>query len=83
MEHIRELTLEDTSFGIDPAEFMQSATAMIQKTHRLVHLSLLPNGKRIEWIKVLADNAPKLHHLNSLTIATEFPLESRVDQEFQ
>ena len=50
MEQIRELTLHDASIGLDPAEFMQTASAMIQKTHRLVHLSLVPNGKRIEWI---------------------------------
>ena len=75
MEHVRDLALIDASIGMDPSTFMSGASAMIAKTHRLVHLTLLPNSKKIEWIAILAENAAKLSHLHSLTISSEFPLE--------
>ena len=38
MEHIRDLALTDRSIGLDPTEFMSTASAMIKKTHKLVNL---------------------------------------------
>ena len=76
MAHISELGLNDVSFGIDPTAFIFLTNNLIQKTQRLQHLSLTPTKKKIEWISLLAENAPKLQHLLSLTISTEFPLET-------
>jgi len=38
MSHIRDLALLDSSFGMDPTQFVTTATALIKKTSCLVYL---------------------------------------------
>ena len=80
MAHIRELNLTDLSVDSDPTGFMKTAQTMLDKAHMLVKLSLLPNKKNIKWVSVLAQSAPKLRWLTSLTINTEIQAQPSMDE---
>lgn len=60
--------------------FLMAAQLLLDKSNNLTKLSLLPNKKNIEWVSILANNAPKLRALTSLTIVTEC-VEKPVDPD--
>ena len=74
MEHIRDIELVSKTMGGDHSRFVEAADSLIKKTTYLQHLRLIPSKKKIEWIGVLANNADKLRHLDSLSIEAEVPI---------
>ena len=42
---------------------------------------MTPNKKNVMWIRLLADNALKLQKLDSLTISTDFDLNTISEEE--
>ena len=81
MINVVDLAIEDKSIGSDPSNFMAAAQCLIEKTRCLTHLKLAPLKKNIEWIRLLAENAPKLRFLDSLSINADFPIEIAVAEE--
>ena len=72
MAHIRELSLSDATQDANHLGFDAAAVSLIRKTRCLQKLSLTPTKRNIDWISLLAENADKLHAIDSLTISAEF-----------
>ena len=81
MTNIVDLAIDDKSVGNDLQSFMAAANCLIEKTRYLTHLKLTPLKKNVEWIRLLAENAPKLRFLDSLSINADYPIDISASDE--